>query len=627
MSRSATGTARILDSWPADVQNVVLRLPSGDVPAVRDSAGAVICTPPSCASPCPFTVIGMRGDSEVQLGSGTLQASPPVHRGAGGLTRCTPAGTCAPGATGLSCRFPGGDVRAAKGSDDGAVVCTTASSAKALPFTVTAAAGAGEGGEEKVLGDGVLAPSVTGMRAFAAMSTCYLLFTTTDGALRMIVLFHAINQGFTAWHVALMFGLYELAGVATNILAGVAGARWGIRPTLLVGLGIQLLGILMLFGFYIVWPEPDAQWKSLVWVAFANGVGGVAKDLVKLGGKTVSKLVTPEEKQSQLFAIVAWITGMKNSMKGVGYFIGAASLSVSLPFALGLNAALILIAVPIALTGLPADVGRARSKNLSLATILSPAPNVKRLSLARAFLFGSRDLWFEVALPFFLRDTVRGLGWDRTVVGASLAAFIIVYGQVQSATPHFLLKPLKQEPANKLVQVLWNSVLTMVCVALTLAFMASDIFTGRREPAMTGLLWGLLSLFCLVFAANSAIHSYLIVRYSGGDKVAADVGFYYMSNAAGRFAGTMVSGALYEWSAGEEKARAMGSCFLAAALFSLASTLLTMRIDDQQAGLLCGSCTVVAEGPLSSAASGGVGSGGAKGSHALASHEAPESAA
>lgn len=599
--RSKDGALCVLDACPPDVEKVIARFPASDVPAACtcDPSGAVVCVPPPSSSPAPFTVLGNRGDDLVELGSGVLAADAPVHRGPGGLTRCTPGGVCPPDALGLRCRFPEGDAPGAKRDVDGAVVCTPAASSKARTFTVTAASHDGE----LKLGDGVLAPSVTGMRAFAAMSTCYLLFTTTDGALRMIVLFHAFTQGFTAWQVALMFGLYELAGVATNLLAGVAGARWGVRPTLMVGLTIQLIGIAMLAGFDIAWAEPDSRWKGLAWVAFANGVGGVAKDLVKLGGKTVSKLVTPEEKQSQLFAIVAFITGMKNSMKGVGYFIGAASLSVSLGFALGFNAALILIALPIAFLGLPADVGRARSKNLTLRTILSPAPNIKRLSLARAFLFGSRDLWFEVALPFFLRDEVRGLGWSRTVAGASLAAFIIVYGQIQSATPRLLLRPLRQEPANKLVQVLWNSVLTAVCVALTLAFLTSDIYAARREPDMTGVLWGLLAVFCFVFAANSSIHSYLIVRYSGGDKVAADVGFYYMSNAAGRFVGTLVSGALYQWSAGPDKPTAMGWCFLASALFSLASTLLTLRIDDQQAGLFCCRRTIIAPGGADASAS------------------------
>ena len=441
-----------------------------------------------------------------------------------------------------------------------------------------------------------------GMRAFAAMSIAYLLFTLTDGALRMVVLFNAFTLGFSAWEVALMFGLYELAGVFTNLLAGVAGARWGIRPTLLVGLAIQLAGIALLFGFDIPWAGPGARWKALAWVAVANSVGGVAKDLVKLGGKTVSKLVTPEEKQSRLFAVVAWLTGMKNSLKGVGYFVGAASLSVSLAFALALNAALICIAIPVAAWGLPSGVGRARSKNLSLRTILSPAPNVLRLSIARAFLFGSRDLWFEVVLPFFMRDEDAGLGWTRPAVGAFLAGFIIVYGQVQAATPRVVLAPLAQEPANKLVQVLWNGVLTAVALALTVAVAAGDAFVQHRIADMTGALCALLAVFCVVFAVNSSIHSYLIVRYSGGDKVAADVGFYYMSNAAGRFVGTLVSGALYEWSAGRNKAAAMGWCFLASTLFSLASTLLTLRIDDQRAGLACGRCSLIDQSPRTATA-------------------------
>jgi len=444
------------------------------------------------------------------------------------------------------------------------------------------------------LGDGVLEPSVEGMRAFASMSMCYLLFTTTDGALRMVVLFHAFTLGFSAWEVAIMLSLYEAAGVFTNLAAGMAGARWGIRQTLLMGLCVQLVGIALLYGFDINWGDGvDARWKAVWYVSGAASLGGVAKDLVKLGGKTVSKLVTPAEKESRLFAIVAWITGMKNSMKGVGYFVGAASLSVSFHFALGINLALILLALPIGILGLNADVGKARSKNLSLATILTPAANVRALSLARAFLFGSRDLWFEVVLPFYLRDATEGLGWSREITGTFLACFIILYGQIQSATPRVLLKPLRQEPANKLVQVLWNSILTAICALLASVF----ITAGQEEVSRNGggsvrsqrtlTLCLLLALFCLVFAVNSSVHSYLIVRYSAGDKVAADVGFYYMSNALGRFVGTLVSGALYQWSAGENKTGAMGWCFAASTLFSLASTVLTMRIDDQAAGLAC----------------------------------------
>jgi len=50
---------------------------------------------------------------------------------------------------------------------------------------------------------------------------------------------------------------------------------------------------------------------------------GIAKDLVKLGGKTVTKLVTPDDKQGMLFSLVSYVTGFKNSLKGVGYLVGA----------------------------------------------------------------------------------------------------------------------------------------------------------------------------------------------------------------------------------------------------------------------------------------------------------------
>ena len=167
---------------------------------------------------------------------------------------------------------------------------------------------------------------------FAVISITYLLFTVTDGALRMIVLLHAYNQSFSAMQVATMFTLYECAGVVTNLAAGFAGARWGIRVTLVTGLCLQLLAYGMLFG----WQEEWGQGTAILYVTISQMWGGIAKDLTKLGGKTVTKLVTPEEKTSQLFKLVSLLTGWKNSLKGVGYFLGSALLgdgaSSRLPF-------------------------------------------------------------------------------------------------------------------------------------------------------------------------------------------------------------------------------------------------------------------------------------------------------
>ena len=512
-----------------------------------------------------------------------------VRRSSGGAVVCASAAEVPAGVYNLRCRFPAAELAAERGSV-GEVSCTPPPFSGTAAFSVVAQRGTG--GSDVTLVSGVLDDAQAkpaGMRAFAVVSLCYLLYTLTDGAIRMVVLLHAFQLGFSAWQVALMFSLYEVAGVFTNVAAGVAGARWGIRATLLVGLCVQLAGISMLWGFGIAWAAPAQQWKALAYVACAQALCGVAKDLTKLGGKTVSKLVTPDEKQSRLFKTVAFLTGMKNSCKGVGYFVGAACLSVSFSFALAVQLGLILLAAPLAAFGLARDVGKARSKNVTLATLLRPASNVRRLSLARAFLFGSRDLWFEVVLPFYLRNKAQGLGWSRQATGAALAAFIIVYGQVQSYTPQLVLGPLRQEPANKLVQVLWNGTLTLVAAGLAVAFLGTPVFVGHHPTSMVIVLVIGLAVFCVVFAINSSIHSYLIVRYSGGDKVSSDVGFYYMSNAMGRFTGTLVSGAIYQY-ASPDKSLALGYCFVASTAFALASTLLTLRLDDQQAGLMCGPC-------------------------------------
>jgi len=100
------------------------------------------------------------------------------------------------------------------------------------------------------------------LRPFVIISSSYLLFTITDGAIRMIVLLHAYNKSFSALEVAIMFTLYELAGVFTNLAAGVMGAKWGIKVTLISGLSLQLLSYGLLFG----WQDGWSKTESLVYV-------------------------------------------------------------------------------------------------------------------------------------------------------------------------------------------------------------------------------------------------------------------------------------------------------------------------------------------------------------------------
>lgn len=340
------------------------------------------------------------------------------------------------------------------------------------------------------------------LRPFVIISVSYLLFTITDGAIRMIVLLHAYNKNFSALQVAIMFSLYELAGVFTNLAAGFMGAKWGIKYTLVSGLALQLLSYGLLFG----WQDDWETTNSIIYVTVAQMFAGIAKDLTKLGGKTVTKLVTPEGQETQLFKLVSLLTGWKNSLKGVGYFLGSALLMVSYELALVFMMGLILLAMPWAILGLDRNLGMAKKENAGWREVFKlDNPNLNILSLARLFLFASRDFWFEVPLPFFLRSPpCDGLGIDpcmddvdcgsgaicgasllcenintgggcggislnRVAVGAFLGGYIILYGQVQSWTPQLVTGPLKQTPPNKLTEVLWgalNCVPTLVAACV-----------------------------------------------------------------------------------------------------------------------------------------------------------------
>lgn len=67
---------------------------------------------------------------------------------------------------------------------------------------------------------------------------------------------------------------------------------------------------------------------------------------------------------------------------------------------------------------------------------------------------------------------------------------------------------------------------------------------------------------------NSAVHSYLILASTDNDKVAMNVGFYYMANAGGRLLGTVLSGLLFQWSG-------LVGCLWASVAFVLAAGLLS----------------------------------------------------
>jgi hypothetical protein len=468
------------------------------------------------------------------------------------------------------------------------------------------------------------------LRPFVIISVSYLLFTITDGAIRMIVLLHAYNKSFSALQVAVMFTLYELAGVFTNLLAGIMGATWGIKWTLLSGLVLQLISYALLFG----WQDDWSQGTAILYITIAQMFAGIAKDLTKLGGKTVTKLVTPDDKSTQLFKLVSLLTGWKNSLKGVGYFLGSLLLQISYETALVSMMVLVFLAIPWAVTGLDRNLGTAKSSNAAWKDIFTfDNPNLNWLSFARLFLFASRDFWFEVPLPFFLRSpSCDGLGTDpclvdadctsgavcdaasavcanlnvgggcggpalsRVVVGAFLGSYIILYGQVQSWTPQLVTGPLNQTPPNKITEVFWGMINCIPTFVGAYIFQYSDF----NENGLLGWLIAIIVSFAVIFAINSSIHSFLVVNYAKKEKVAVSVGLYYMSNALGRLFGTIGSGLLYTYVGGEltafsgnDAVAGMAACFFAGTACSMLAAFITLKIQDDKAGLKCGSWTIV----------------------------------
>ena len=355
------------------------------------------------------------------------------------------------------------------------------------------------------------------LRNYALVTAGYWVFTLTDGALRMLVLLHFNELGYSAVSIAFLFLAYEFMGILTNLLGGWVGARRGLNRTLVGGLVLQIVALAALTLEQASWE----QWAAVLFVMVAQAISGVAKDLTKMSSKSAVKTVAGNG-DGALFRLVAILTGSKNALKGVGFFLGGALLSwLGYDNALWVMAAALGVTAVALLVFLNEDIGRSRKKP-PLRSVLSKSTAINRLSAARFFLFGSRDIWFVVALPVFLAE---GFGWSHQGVGGFLAAWVIGYGMVQSDE----VRSTRQ----------WGIALAVVS-ALIAAAVALDI-------AATAAIVGGLIVFGVVFAMNSSLHSYLVLAYSDDEDVALDVGFYYSANAAGRFVGTLLSGLLYLW--------------------------------------------------------------------------------
>lgn len=403
-----------------------------------------------------------------------------------------------------------------------------------------------------------LSPQV---RQYLLVTGNYWAFTLTDGALRMLVVLHFHGLGYSPLQIALLFLFYEIFGVITNLFGGWLGARIGLNRTMNVGLFLQLVAL----GMLLV----PASMLTVVWVMAAQALSGIAKDLNKMSAKSAIKLLLPADAEGALYKWVAILTGSKNAMKGAGFFFGGVLL-----MALGFSGAVLAMLLGLLLVWLSSlillkrDLGKAKNKP-KFRDIFSKSRAINILSAARMLLFGARDVWFVVALPVFLAQT---LGWDHWQTGGFLALWVIGYGAVQTQAPRLTGKKAGRLPDGRSA-VIWAGALTLLP-----ALIALGLFAGF-DPALTVII-GLLA-FGAVFAVNSSLHSYLIVSYAGRDGVSLDVGFYYMANAMGRLLGTLLSGWLFQLAG--QGSSGLQACLWVSAMLLLLTVIISFWLPAQTA--------------------------------------------
>ena len=372
-------------------------------------------------------------------------------------------------------------------------------------------------------------------RTYAIVTAAYWGFTLTDGALRMLVLLHFYRLGYSPFTLAFLFLLYEAAGVLANLVGGWLATHFGIARMLAVGLVTQIVGFALLSALDPGWTAAMA----VAWVVVAQGVCGVAKDLTKTASKSAIKITQAEAQggsQGQLFKWVAWFTGSKNAMKGIGFFLGGVLLeTLGFRGALWTMAGLLALVLAGVLLSLPPMMGRKKASR-SVRELFAKSPGINVLAAARVVLFGARDVWFVVGVPVFLYSA----GWTFTMVGTFLAVWTIGYGLVQALAPQIVRRSADGLSHEVPAARLWSALLALIPAALAVA-------VWLQVPSLEWVVVGGLGLFGFAFAVNSSVHSYLVLAYAGSEKAAEDVGFYYAANALGRFIGTLLSGLLYQW--------------------------------------------------------------------------------
>ena len=397
--------------------------------------------------------------------------------------------------------------------------------------------------------------------SFFLITFSYWFFMLTDGALRMLVLLHFHTLGFTPLQLAYLFLLYEFFGMVTNLTAGWIAKKIGLNITLYSGLFLQILSLLLL-------TQIDKNWSitlSVIFVMATQGLSGIAKDLTKMSSKSSVKLLAPDN-NSKLFQWVSFMTGSKNAVKGFGFLLGSLLLTfIGFKSSLFFMAAFLSITLILVLILLKDKLSTTK-KDTKFSEVFSKNKNINYLSLGRVFLFGARDTWLVVGLPIFLYSILSDGSIESNhnaffVIGTFMAGWTVFYGFVQSITPKLVLN---NNSTRKQIEF-WASALAVIPLFLILL----NFYTHDFLLHITIFV---LFIFGFVFAINSSIHSFLILKFTDKNRVTLDVGFYYMSNAFGRLMGTLLSGLSYQYGG-------FSACVLVATILLFINRISIKKLD------------------------------------------------
>lgn len=410
---------------------------------------------------------------------------------------------------------------------------------------------------------------------FFSVTIIYWALMLTDGALRMLILLHLHQQGYSPFTLAYIFLLYEFMGILTNFTAGRLGKRFGLSTLLITGICLQTVSLLTL-GLI---PTQVETASTIILLIIFQGICGIAKDLTKIGSKTATKFLSNSEKGGNLFTNISWLTGSKNSVKGLGFFLGATLISfLSFSTCLFILSALLFFFLCMFLKSiLISDVLSNKSNKSGKVAAISANLQINKLSVSRVFLFGARDIWFVIGVPIFLLEAFStnyfgDVSSDARffLVGGFLATWVVFYGFMQSRVPRFIrqnaIKPIEK------IAFRWSIVLIFPTLVLSIISLTFDKSVALIDIVIVVTF---LFIFGVFFAINSSIHSYLILKLTKKENASENVGFYYSANALGRFIGTLLSGITFQLGG-------LFLCLFITTLFLIASSFFIKSLSKER---------------------------------------------